>query len=121
MFNATEVEVAAKQFNVRYSCVTDTYERYTKKPGNQVEVHDSSSGWQSCACRWERIARKEERDWKMAYLARAEDTDTAKIIWNFDFAASKLKIKDVKLVFDTKIYENGQVNIEISHKGKMRR
>lgn len=117
MFNAELVEMTVKQFNVRYSCVTDTYERYTRQSSSRVQVHDRSSGWQSCVCRWERIARKEERDWKMVYLARAEDTDTAQIIWNFDFSTANLKIKQIKLVFDTKIYENGQVHLEVSHKG----
>lgn len=80
-------------------------------------MHDTSKDWQSCVYRWENIFRKEERDWKVVYLARTEDTNTAQITWNFDFSASNLKIKDVQLVFNTKTFENGIVELEISHKG----
>lgn len=111
------MEAAHKQFNLRYSTVTNTYERYLIGENKQIEVHDISKDWQSCIYRCENIFRKEERDWKMAYLARIEDTNTAQIQWNFDFSATSLKIKDVQLVFNTMTYENGLVELEILHKG----
>lgn len=117
IFNAFEAEAAQKQFNVRYSCVTNAYERYLIGANKQIGVHDVSKDWQSCVYRWENIFRKEERDWKMVYLARIEDTNTAQIIWNFDFSASNLKIKDVQLTFNTMTYENGIVELQIFHKG----
>lgn len=76
-----------------------------------------TKSWQSCVYRWQNILRKEERDWKMVYLARAEDTDTAEIEWKFDFSDRKLKIKDFQFKFDTKTYENGQIDISFWHKG----
>lgn len=115
------MESSQKQFNVRYSSASNTYQRYIKMPNNQIEVNESSKDWQSCVYLFENICRKEERDWKMVYLARTEDTATAQIGWNFDFSALKLKIKDVKLIFNTMTYEDGTVNIEFSSKGiKMR-
>lgn len=74
--------------------------------------------WQSGAYRWQNLFRKEERDWKMVYLARAEDTDTAEIEWKFDFSDRNLTIKDIQLKFDLKIYESGQIDVSFLHKGK---
>lgn len=90
-----------------------------KKPNEQIEVNETMKDWQSCVYNVENIARKEERDWKMVYLARTEDTATAQITWNFDFSQSKLKVKDVKFVFDKTTYEDGKVDIEFSHKGTL--
>lgn len=53
----------------------------------------------------------------MVYLARMEDAVTAQIIWAFDFSKSNLKIKDVKLTFNTMTYEDGNVDVEFSYKG----
>lgn len=49
----------------------------------------------------------------MAYLARAEDTETATIAWNFDFTNEKLIIDLVTVKFETKTYENGVVDLQI--------
>lgn len=76
-----------------------------------------TKSWQSCAYRWQNIFRKEERDWKMVYLARAEDTDSAEIGWKFDFSDQKLTIKDIQLKLDTKLYESGVAEISFWHKG----
>lgn len=116
MFNASDTEVSAKQFNVRYSAVTDQYERYTYNAG-AVSIVTSAKTWQTCALRWTNIFRKEERDWKMVYLARAEDTDNAEIEWKFDFSQQNLKIKTATLKFDTKVYENAKIQLEIMHNG----
>lgn len=55
----------------------------------------------------------------MVYLAREEDTDQAEIEWNFDFTTqdNSLNIADISLRFDTKIYEDGNINIRFLHKG----
>lgn len=114
-----EADASKKQFNIRYSCATNAYERYTKESGEQIEVSETLKTWQSCAYQWRNIIRKEERDWKMVYLARDEDADNAEIEWKFDFSDRQLRIKNVKLIFDTKTFESGKIDVLISHNGKM--
>ncbi|XP_055304059.1 peptide-N(4)-(N-acetyl-beta-glucosaminyl)asparagine amidase [Sitodiplosis mosellana] len=118
VFNATETEANAKEFNVRFSSAKNEYERYLHR-SNGVEPTETAKTWQSCAYRWEKIFRKEERDWKMVYLARAEDSDRAEIEWKFDFSDRNLKIKDISFKFDVKTYENGQIEVTFLHKGKV--
>lgn len=116
VFNATETEVNAKEFNVRFSSAKNEYQRYLRQTNEVTQV---AKTWQSCAYRWENIFRKEERDWKMVYLARAENSDRAEIEWKFDFSDRNLKIKDISFKFDIKTYESGQIEISFLHKGKV--
>lgn len=76
-------------------------------------ISNLTKKWESCHYLSSNIFRKEERDWKMAYLARAEDTETATIAWNFDFTNEKLIIDLVTVKFETKTYENGVVDLQI--------
>lgn len=41
MFTLTEEEMQKKQFNLRYSCATDTYERYVKGL-EKIHIHSLS-------------------------------------------------------------------------------
>lgn len=116
VFNASEFEAKSKQFNVRYSCSKDVYERYSYI-NFKTEIIQTFKTWQSCAYRWENIFRKEERDWKMTYLARDEDAETAEIEWKFDFSDYQLKIKNARLKLDTCTYENGLIEVQTLHKG----
>ena len=62
-FQLTEGEIAAKTFHVEFDVVEDAY----------IRVSDNKSvvkGWQNCVKESENVARKEELDWKMVYLAR---------------------------------------------------
>lgn len=83
----------------------------------ETEISQTSKAWQSCAYRWENIFRKEERDWKMVYLARDEDAEKAEIEWKFDFSDCQLKVENARLKFDTRTYENGLIEVQILHNG----
>lgn len=132
MFGANLSEIENKQFNVRYSCEANAYERFILVGmtirnsffdnfsygslfilGGSRTITNETKNWESCHFLSSNIFRKEERDWKMVYLARAEDTDTASIAWKFDFSNENLIIDTVSIKFETKTYENGVVDLQI--------
>lgn len=137
MFNANPSEIQYKQFNLRYSCSENVYERYLLLSGmtqytffeflfriklyifffvcrtGTPSISNQIKNWETCHYLSSNIFRKEERDWKMVYLARAEDAETANIAWNFDFTKEKLSIKSVSIKFETKTYENGVIDLQI--------
>lgn len=49
----------------------------------------------------------------MAYLARLEDTDSAEIVWKFDFSKSNVKVKSYNLVFDKKTFGEGKITVSV--------
>lgn len=49
----------------------------------------------------------------MAYLARLEDTACGEIVWKFDFSKSNLKVKSYKLVFETKTFGEGKIDVTV--------
>lgn len=89
------------------------------KRRNCIKTIEVCNTWQSCTFRMQNIFRKEERDWKIAYLAREENADRAEIMWNFDFRmeSNGLTITDISLRFDTKTYEDGQIKVSFLHNG----
>nr|XP_040221705.2 peptide-N(4)-(N-acetyl-beta-glucosaminyl)asparagine amidase [Anopheles coluzzii] len=113
MFIPTEEEVQAKQFNIRYCCATDCYERFLKGASNRVNerITEKSNGWESRQYVSRNIFRKEELDWKMVYLARTEGTDEATIEWNFDFSVQGLRVKQIELRFGQETYEGAKVEL----------
>uniref|UniRef100_A0AAG5DJ18 Peptide-N(4)-(N-acetyl-beta-glucosaminyl)asparagine amidase n=1 Tax=Anopheles atroparvus TaxID=41427 RepID=A0AAG5DJ18_ANOAO len=113
MFIPTEEEVQAKQFNIRYSCALDCYERFLKGASNRVneKITEKSKGWESRQFLSRNIFRKEEHDWKMVYLARTEGTEEATIEWNFDFSVQGLRVKQVELQFGQETYEGAKVEL----------
>lgn len=79
VFKLTAEEQKSKVFHVKYSCAKDEYIRVSKNS----EVTKSFS---SCVNKQQNVFRKEERNWKMVYLARAEGSTSAEISWKFDFS-----------------------------------
>ncbi|XP_035914068.1 peptide-N(4)-(N-acetyl-beta-glucosaminyl)asparagine amidase [Anopheles stephensi] len=113
MFIPTQEEVQAKQFNIRYCCATDCYERFLKGSSNRVNerITEKANGWESRQYVSRNIFRKEEHDWKMVYLARTEGTDEATIEWNFDFSVQGLRVKQIELRFGQETYDGAKVEL----------
>lgn len=121
IFYTIPLEASSKQFNLRYNCLADTYERLQPNGTGQLEIVHSYSKWQTCVYCWENIARKEEYDHRMVYLAKADVSNanqiTGLIEWWFDFSNQGLKIKEVTLNFGTMLYRDGKVEITILNEG----
>lgn len=92
------------------------YERFAPQPNKAIEVLQSDAGWESCHFDSTNIQYKVERDWRMAYLARSEDTAAASISWSFDFTQDGLRVRTAALEFATKCYEDGLVDVVLKDK-----
>ena len=106
VFNLTDREKQSKEFNVRYSCAKNIFERFVSST-----VIESNNDWKKLTYQSENIFRKVEHDHKMAYLSRTEDSKTGSLLFKFDFGLSTIKTIDINL--ETKTYESGSIVIEI--------
>nr|XP_006825602.1 PREDICTED: peptide-N(4)-(N-acetyl-beta-glucosaminyl)asparagine amidase-like [Saccoglossus kowalevskii] len=103
IFKLTPAEIKNKNLRVTYCCSTDKYLRISDNNSEQ-------SGWNSQVFEYANIARKEEHDWKMVYLARTPDCNNARISWKFDFSCSSLVVDKITILTRSKTYENGVVS-----------
>ncbi|XP_055389982.1 peptide-N(4)-(N-acetyl-beta-glucosaminyl)asparagine amidase [Condylostylus longicornis] len=108
IFTLLPLEVEHKNFNLRFSCVKNIYERFVKI-NNIDNIINSFKDFDSTTFTVKNIFRKIEKDWKMTYLARNENCASGEIIWKFDFQSANLRIKEYQLKFDTKTFESGNV------------
>ena len=74
----SEKEQEKRLIQLKYSCAKDCYVRNSSE--------ELTIGWQHLVYEAVAIQRKEERDWKMCYLARTEGSMSATITWKFDFS-----------------------------------
>ncbi|XP_070501341.1 peptide-N(4)-(N-acetyl-beta-glucosaminyl)asparagine amidase [Chironomus tepperi] len=109
IFKLLQSEINAKEFNVRYSCAKNRYERFIG-----TNVIDSASDWKTWEYKSESIFRKVEHDHKMAYLSRNEDKDVGTIEWRFDF--DNLSIKSINLKMDSATFQTGKLGISYKDK-----
>jgi peptide-N4-(N-acetyl-beta-glucosaminyl)asparagine amidase len=105
VFSLMEEEIKSKQFNVRYSCARNIFERFVDSA-----VIDSKKDWKDWLYQSENIFRKVEHDHKMAYLSRTEDSSNGTMQLKFDFANFTIKNFDFK--FDSKTFESGKIQLE---------
>lgn len=109
VFKLTEEERRSKVFHVKYSCAKDEYIRVSK---NSEVIKPFSS----CVNKQQNVFRKEERDWKMAYLARTDGSSSAEISWKFDF--SGMEIDKIEICTSSQTFENGVISWRLCSKNQ---
>ena len=77
-------EIARRMIAIRYDCAADVYVR-------GAGVGEEVRGWRGLLFGGGAdVQRKEERDWKMCYLARREGLAAATLTWKFDLTGTHL-------------------------------
>ncbi|KAI1722323.1 thioredoxin domain-containing protein [Ditylenchus destructor] len=77
----SEKEIMTKCFILKYNCVKDEYTRPSDSDSNPVV------GWQKLLYETNEIFRKIERDWKMTYFCRKENSKAAgSLSWKVDLS-----------------------------------
>ncbi|ESP03621.1 hypothetical protein LOTGIDRAFT_237618 [Lottia gigantea] len=106
IFHLSEQEKQSKQLHILYNCASDQYVRRSNN-------NETTKTWSSLCYNHLSIFRKEEKDWKMVYLAREEGSSNASVFWKFDFSDSKLRIDNVSLKCHSSVFENGEISWKI--------
>lgn len=97
-------EIERKHMELIYRCGKDEYDRPI--------VGQKQKGWASLVYDHSNLARKEETDWKMAYIARKENSKGPGFVtWKFDFS-SVPSLSSISITLDSKTFENGRVNVQ---------
>lgn len=105
VFTLNDDEKQSKQFNLRYSCSKNRFERFTKS------ANKSTGDWKDWVYQAENIFRKVESDHQMAYLSRTEESTNGSMQFKFDFTGCTIKSIDMK--FETKTFESGKITLEL--------
>ncbi|PIO52348.1 hypothetical protein TELCIR_26346 [Teladorsagia circumcincta] len=69
VISLTPEEISNKKFSLEYNCAQDCYTRGT----------ETIKGWSAYANFNGSVQRKQESDWKMAYLCRSENEKEAEV------------------------------------------
>lgn len=107
IWKPTQSEIDKKEMRIQYLSGLDQYRRGP----HSTEL--PLSGWINGVNTVQNIFRKEERDWKMVYLARDEGCNKGTVTWCVDLAGSGLVADTVKIILCSKIFETGQVNVTL--------
>lgn len=89
-FVPTAKEQEALTVHLEYNVVKDEYVRVSD---DDVVIRQ----WSSAANEVQNVARKEERDWKMVYLSRKDNTGTGMISWTISLEGTDLTVQSVEL------------------------
>jgi len=106
----TDSEIESGVLEVKYSSVRDEYVR-TFDSGTVV------SGWQSLVGEVTSMFRKEERDWRMVYLARSEGADVGQVVWKFELGSRDVCVDCVELEVESRCFETGVVRWSLTGTG----
>ncbi|KAK9498040.1 hypothetical protein O3M35_003925 [Rhynocoris fuscipes] len=104
-------EVEQMELVVRYCTSKDIYVRDER--GDEGIFF----GWNNYTFNSSNIFRKEEKDWKMAYLAKKDENRNGIISWKFDLSESRMLIKTVKIKCHCFVINEGTVRIELESDG----
>ncbi|KAG5876480.1 hypothetical protein JTB14_028954 [Gonioctena quinquepunctata] len=101
-------EIMDNTVTLRYSSVLDKYEYLSGG-----KVLKTITGWHKGAFKHSGVFRKEEKDWKMVYLARKENAEKGLLSWKFDLSNSQMILDTVELTLEYDTFENGVVDAQI--------
>ncbi|KAI4882605.1 hypothetical protein NFI96_032809, partial [Prochilodus magdalenae] len=102
VFIPTESEKLVKLFQLQYNVTKDCYYRVHN---DQEEI----LGWEKGTWKNESVFRKEEHDWQMVYLARAEGSSSGRVCWRVVCAPVGMKIKAVSVRAISQTFHSGAV------------
>lgn len=106
IFLLSDDEKIAKEFNIRYSCSKNSFERVVN-----FKATDSTEDWSHWCHNVENIFRKVEHDHKMVYLARTEESTEGSFKLKFDFA--DMKIQSIELKCDLTTFHSGKTDLKV--------
>nr|XP_022907320.1 peptide-N(4)-(N-acetyl-beta-glucosaminyl)asparagine amidase-like [Onthophagus taurus] len=64
------------------------------------------------------VFRKEEKDWRNAYLCREETVSVGSITWAFQVDFDQKSIDEIIIYFDYTTYEDGNVTVSLNNENK---
>ncbi|XP_076814788.1 peptide-N(4)-(N-acetyl-beta-glucosaminyl)asparagine amidase-like isoform X1 [Clavelina lepadiformis] len=101
LIEPTDTELASGSIQIEYCCKAD---EYTRISNNKETIYS----WDALVYRCRSMMRKEEFDWKQAYLCRVEGNDLGHIAWKFSMP-KRFKIVDIRVKVQSTTFENGNV------------
>ncbi|CAK9823571.1 Peptide-N(4)-(N-acetyl-beta-glucosaminyl)asparagine amidase [Anthophora retusa] len=105
-----DVSKYGEAFHLHYSIVNDAY----TVTDNDDKVLMDLSGWQNGVNEAQGgMFRKNENDWKRAYLARSPGTSSGKVKWHFVVLNKNLCVRTFDLRATVKEFQNGKVLWEV--------
>ncbi|PSN55935.1 Peptide-N(4)-(N-acetyl-beta-glucosaminyl)asparagine amidase [Blattella germanica] len=105
VWKPTQGEITEGKMHIQYSSSKNVYQREDGKQELQ--------GWEKGVFHVNSVFRKEEKDWKMTYLARTEKSESGSISWKFDVTGTGVVVDTVQLAFSSQLYETGKVRLRM--------